>query len=51
MTSQPLTPNSNYNTDRDKDTPSLLVQALELNQSQPSQVKNIEVYILNENIY
>lgn len=39
-TTQPLTPNSNYNADRDKDTPSLLVQALELNQSQSSQVKD-----------
>lgn len=40
MSARPLTPSSNnYNTDRDKDTPSLLVQALELNQSQSSQVK------------
>lgn len=42
MTPQPLTPSSNnYNADRDKDAPSLLVQALELNQSQSSQVKTI----------
>lgn len=35
-----MTPSSSYNADRDKDTPSLLVQALELNQSQSSQVIN-----------
>ncbi|XP_060848566.1 protein abrupt-like isoform X1 [Rhopalosiphum padi] len=40
LTTQPLTPSSSYNADRDKDTPSLLVQALELNQSQSSQNKN-----------
>ncbi|VVC44825.1 BTB/POZ domain,Zinc finger C2H2-type,SKP1/BTB/POZ domain [Cinara cedri] len=40
MTNQPMTPSSNYNSERDKDTPSLLVQALELNQSQSSQNKN-----------
>lgn len=41
LTTQPLTPSSSYNADRDKDTPSLLVQALELNQSQSSQVINV----------
>lgn len=40
LTTQSLTSSSNYNADRDKDTPSLLVQALELNQSQSSQVRN-----------
>jgi len=38
-----LTPGSNYSGDRDKDTPSLLVQALELNQSQSAQVRNTEI--------
>ncbi|XP_050529099.1 protein abrupt isoform X1 [Daktulosphaira vitifoliae] len=36
---QALTPSSNFNVDKDKDTPSLLVQALELNQNQPNQSK------------
>ncbi|XP_050426346.1 protein abrupt-like isoform X2 [Adelges cooleyi] len=41
LSSQPPTPSTNYNTaDRDKDTTSLLVQALELNQPQSNQNKN-----------
>lgn len=44
-----MTPNSNYNVDRDKDTPSLLVQALELNQSQSSQVKK-NIFIISLSI-
>lgn len=51
MTPQPLTPSSNYNADREKDAPSLLVQALELNQSQSSQVKMIHSFKFSRIIY